>query len=175
MVTTISTGAGAEPLNSTTRFVRKEKKRVQIQCPNVISVYNKSMGGVDRSDQNISLYRASIRGKKWYYPLILHCVDLAVSNAWILHRLANKGNATKQMDHLEFKLAIAEFLISKNASARKSPSASSLSRFDNVGHLVYFPDGKVGRCAQCQKNAGYQCLKCQRFLHPKCFISYHSK
>lgn len=28
------------------------------------------MGGVDRSDQNISLYRISLRGKKWYFPLI---------------------------------------------------------------------------------------------------------
>jgi hypothetical protein len=43
------------------------------------------MGGVDRADQNISVYRVSIRGKKWYFSLISHCIDMAEQNAWQLY------------------------------------------------------------------------------------------
>lgn len=46
------------------RFSQKEKKYVMITQPYLIKKYNENMGGVDRADQNISLYRVSIRGKK---------------------------------------------------------------------------------------------------------------
>ncbi|KAF2888807.1 hypothetical protein ILUMI_17367 [Ignelater luminosus] len=38
-----------------------------------------------RSDQNISLYRISIRGKKCYFPLIAHCIDMAIQNVCLIH------------------------------------------------------------------------------------------
>lgn len=44
--------------------------------------YNKSMGGADRSEQNLSLYRTSVRGKKWYFPLVIRCMDMTLNNAW---------------------------------------------------------------------------------------------
>jgi hypothetical protein len=53
------------------------------------------MGGVDRCHQNIRLYRTTLRGKKWYLPLIGYCLDLAVQNAWQLYRLHGG-----KLDHL---------------------------------------------------------------------------
>ncbi len=44
------------------------------------------MGGIDRTDQNLSLYRTSIPGKKWYFPLLAHLLDVAEQNAWYLYK-----------------------------------------------------------------------------------------
>lgn len=59
-------GSNAVPVNpicNVSRYSQKLKKRVLIPQPSNIRSYNQNMGGVDRSDQNISLYRISIRGK----------------------------------------------------------------------------------------------------------------
>lgn len=48
------------------------------------------MGGVDRMDQNISQYNIGIEGKKWYSSIVIYIIDLAVQNAWQLHRMNNK-------------------------------------------------------------------------------------
>ena len=46
--------------------------------------YNKTMGGVDRMDQNIGTYMINIRNKKWWWPIFPFGVDLAVNNAFQL-------------------------------------------------------------------------------------------
>nr|CAI5868144.1 unnamed protein product [Callosobruchus analis] len=50
------------------RFCRKEKKMIYVPQPHAIKMYNENMGGVDRADQNISLYRTQIRGKSGIFP-----------------------------------------------------------------------------------------------------------
>jgi len=40
-----------------------------ITIPQVVSVYNKQMGGKEEMTQNINAYRISIRSKKWWWPL----------------------------------------------------------------------------------------------------------
>lgn len=49
------------PLHPVSRFSTKQRKR---RSAKNIFVYNRRMGGVDRADQNISLYRVAVRGKK---------------------------------------------------------------------------------------------------------------
>nr|CAH7752345.1 unnamed protein product [Callosobruchus chinensis] len=60
-----STKGGIEPVNPVKRYSQKEKKFVYILVdqPYLVKLYNKNMGGVDRSDQNIAQYRVQIRGK----------------------------------------------------------------------------------------------------------------
>ena len=54
------------PVNRAKRFSQSEKKHIYVDQPRLIKSYNENMGGVDRSDQNLSEYRVTIRGKKWY-------------------------------------------------------------------------------------------------------------
>ena len=65
-------------------------------------------------DQNISLYRIHMRGKKWYIPILWYFINLAVNNVWIF---ATDG--FYKGDLLDFHSSYAEALL-------KSTSASSL-------------------------------------------------
>lgn len=79
-------------------------------------------------------------------------------------------------DHMTFRIEVAEYFLSKNKSSKSvSIDPSKSIRFDGSGHLVDYAGGKQGRCADCQKNSTFTCIKCLRFLHPKCFVSYHTK
>lgn len=59
--------------------------------------------------KNVSQYRISIRGKKWYSCIVLYCIDLAVQNDWQLHKL----NTKKPMDLLDFRRHIATYYLQK--------------------------------------------------------------
>lgn len=59
----------------------------------MLKVYNGHIGGVDRVDQNVSNYKIAIRGKKWYARVLTYCVDVALNNAWQLHKLYESKDA----------------------------------------------------------------------------------
>lgn len=168
-----STAAGAEPLTTVKRYFRKEHVTKTIPCPQSVKLYNKTMGGVDRSDQNVSTYPTSIRGKKWYYPIFLHLLDLTLVNSWILFRLICSAKGENSPDLLGFKISVAKDLLARGRSLRSIPkSLSSELRYDGLHHIVV--PSKVNRCAHCSRNTSFKCKKCNRNLHPKCFESYHS-
>ena len=56
-----SNKVGIYPLQKANRWSRSERKRVDIEQPYLIKHYNKTMGGVDRMDQNVEKYRTAIR------------------------------------------------------------------------------------------------------------------
>ena len=53
VVTVASTLYGKEPMKRARRYIKDKGSRIEIDQPNSISVYSKTMGGVDRMDQNI--------------------------------------------------------------------------------------------------------------------------
>ena len=65
VVTVASTLYGKEPMKRARRYIKDKGGRVEIDQPSSISVYNKTMGGVDRMDQKIGAYMINIRSKKW--------------------------------------------------------------------------------------------------------------
>ena len=52
--------AGNEPIQSVTRFCKKQNKRVDIDPPNIINIHNKSMELVDRMDENIAAHMINL-------------------------------------------------------------------------------------------------------------------
>ena len=69
LVTVASTLYGKEPMKRVRRYIKDKSERVEIDQPNSISVYDKTMAGVDRMDQSIGAYMINIRSKKWWWPL----------------------------------------------------------------------------------------------------------
>lgn len=175
VVTVASNALKVFPLNRVKRFSQAEKKYVCINQPQLIQSYNENMGGVDRADQNINEYRVSIRGKKWYFPLFAHCLDMSMQNAWQLHK-ANNGS----LDFLKFRQSVTtELLKTYRRTEKRGPSKHSMniyefSRFDRMDHLVLYIENQR-RCVVCHKKANFICRKCNVGLHPKhCFINYHT-
>ncbi|KAK3717501.1 hypothetical protein RRG08_063118 [Elysia crispata] len=64
VVTLLSNKKGVEPLGTASRWSKKEGQRVAVPQPNVVKHYNSTMGGVDRLNQNVGLYRCGINSKK---------------------------------------------------------------------------------------------------------------
>ena len=52
------------------------------------------MDGVDLAERMVSLYRMKARTNKWPVRVVMHFLDCAVSNAWILYREAAKECGT---------------------------------------------------------------------------------
>lgn len=69
-----------------TRWNKKNKNYEEVERPEVIRLYNTSMGGVDKMDQLISLYRSFIRSKKWTLRMVCHVFDVAVANSWLQYK-----------------------------------------------------------------------------------------
>ena len=66
-VITISNFIGKYPISYAKQYDGKEKKMVQIPRPSSVQIYNRFMGGVDKADMLLSLYRTKLRSRKWYH------------------------------------------------------------------------------------------------------------
>ncbi|XP_042558961.1 piggyBac transposable element-derived protein 3-like [Clupea harengus] len=96
------------------RWEQKEGRFLKIKRPEVVKKYNQAMGGVDKLDQLISLYRIAIRSRKWPLRMITHAFDVAVVNSWLEYRGDKERQGTRPqqiMDLLDFKMNVAEALV----------------------------------------------------------------
>ncbi|XP_063913299.1 uncharacterized protein LOC135129959 [Zophobas morio] len=60
----MSSFCGQLPETPVKRFDRKTKEHIEINCPQIIKIYNKHMGGVDALDSHIGRHRIKIKSKK---------------------------------------------------------------------------------------------------------------
>lgn len=124
---------------------RKQKDGTIIQVPSVpvVQLYNKYMGGVDRSDQMRQYYESSRRAKKWWRYIMWFCVDVCIVNAHILMKEAdNFPNLTQ----LQFRIELIKELISEF-------SARQLGVQEGAVQSYHWPiEMSKGRCKRCLKN-----------------------
>jgi len=96
------------------RWDKKNKRYIEVERPEIIKLYNKSMGGVDKHDQLVSYYRVFMKSKKWTLRMVSHAFDMAVSNSWLEYKQeAARINIPikDQHDLLHFKITLVEELI----------------------------------------------------------------
>ena len=161
VVTVASTLYGKEPMKRARRYIKDQGGRVEIDQPNAISFYNKTMGGVDRMDQNIGAYMINIRNKKWWWPLFRFCVDLAVNNAFQLYRLQPLNQGQKQLDLLGFRREIVHVYNARFRSEKTLPVIFPKNiqgvnldiRYDGIDHWI--ANRNQRRCAKCSKMSKY--------------------
>lgn len=176
-VVTAASNFESHEIKNTLRYCRESKSKISIPQPKIFDNYNKGMGGVDKLDGLVAVYRTRMRQRKWWWPIFSYLFDVSIVNAWLLFR---KVYPTHEMSStlLKFRRYLALSLLKSNG--RKSnkgkvvPSPSYDVRFDKINHLPDYSE-KERRCASCGKNAKFICIKCQRALHPKtCFFQYHT-
>ncbi|XP_060564145.1 piggyBac transposable element-derived protein 3-like, partial [Ruditapes philippinarum] len=79
-----------------------------------------TMGGVDRMDQNVEKYRISIRSKKWWWPVFMYCIDLAVQQTWHIYRATDAG-LRQPLDLLGVRRALVTVLLAQGRTPAVSP------------------------------------------------------
>ncbi|KAE9542435.1 hypothetical protein AGLY_003296 [Aphis glycines] len=90
IVSLLSTFTAIDPVVKVSRFDRKQKKRIEVDCPNIIQVYNRLMGGVDLLDGLLGRHKIKMRSRKWYMRVFHHLLDVTVVNSWLLHKRIQK-------------------------------------------------------------------------------------
>lgn len=120
------------------RYDRKEKAYVEIDCPQIIREYNAHMGGVDLMDGLVGRYKVRTKSKDIMRRLFYHLLDMAVVNAYILHKrifeerrnssdVPAKGEKTYELPI--FRRVLAESLLnSGNKRARGRPPTPASGR-----------------------------------------------
>ena len=163
------------------RYCRDAKEKIIVKQPLCISKYNKSMGGVDRADQNVSAYRIGIRSKKWWWALFAWVPDMIMQNAWVLYR-RYKAPSDPNYDLLSFRREVVNVYLtqytanysnnSDHCGLNKAHSVSQSIRLDQQGHYSELCQ-TTKRCAVCRKNTRKWCPKCKKGIHNRCFNSFH--
>ncbi|XP_028658906.1 piggyBac transposable element-derived protein 2-like [Erpetoichthys calabaricus] len=181
IVTVATNHDSIELLHDVKRRVKGQKEKSTVKMPNLIYNYNVYMGGVDHHDWLVSKYCVSIRGKKWYWPLFTRCIDMAIVNAWILHKSIHGGNAISLKD---FRRAIAIVYLKTTVQRKHAgrprvprlPTGADIMRYDGVGHFLMQRD-KQRRCQRegCKGKPKTYCNKCNTTLCRTCFQPYHDK
>jgi hypothetical protein len=171
------------------------------QRPEVIYLYNKNMGGVDKLVFLLSLYRSYHRSKKWTVRMIAHATDLGLANSWLeyVQRARELGVPKKNiLDLFEFRQSVAESLMfakhTKRGRPRTEDTPSSTKkaktesrpnidmRYDGLHHWPEFDENKnTSRCKMegCKNKCGIFCSKCKVHLciikKRNCFVKFHKK
>lgn len=202
-----STYAGVKPFkneNSQTvsRFVRSEKKYIDIDCPNVINEYNMHMGGVDHMVGMIGRYKIPWKTNKYTNRIFTHLLDVAMVNAYILYHKINKPDPKDTQYQLpSFRAQVAHVLCTLHSSGtsmgpgrpRGIPKSGSLGkktymppvevRYDGIGHFPHILPRQGGKrtCKNvgCNSQTQVVCLKCDIHLcltnNSNCFYDFHHK
>ncbi|XP_072142035.1 piggyBac transposable element-derived protein 3-like [Dermacentor andersoni] len=199
-VTLASNFLGIDEEDEVSRWSKADGKYVNVKRPAVVREYNRSMGGVDKTDFLISLYRTFIRSRKWTLRVITHFMNLSVTNSWLEYRRdAEVQGLREKMDLLEFTLSVVESLAKAGSPdlprKRGRPSSSPLQplkrqnctaqrpvydvRYDQVGHWPLIAEDQQ-RCKLegCKGKPKTKCEKCKVHLcitsTKNCFKTFHT-
>ena len=145
--------------------------------PQAVLDYNIGKLGVDLSDQLGVSYQTPRKCRKWYHNLFFHLVDMAVVNAWKLHRYLGGS-----LDHREFGLKLVDSLTPLPTPRRQMPAGAAPPRRRGTGlpegHLLVRTP-RYRRCKHCRetrcirKDVQWECAVCKVGLCAgECFNAY---
>ncbi|KAF2881575.1 hypothetical protein ILUMI_24595 [Ignelater luminosus] len=122
---------GTEPTFKINRYyyVKSERIRKEISCPNIVKQYNKHMGSADLQDSFLGLYPIKIKSRKWYHRIFYHMLDVITVNAWILDKKIKTQLRKKDkiIPLLAFKTALAQLLCSRGSSSSSKRGRPSIN------------------------------------------------
>ncbi|XP_035223544.1 piggyBac transposable element-derived protein 3-like [Stegodyphus dumicola] len=109
-VTVATNFSTLEPFFDVKRRVRGHKDKFNVKMPNLINSYKKHIGGVDHHDWLAGLYFIKIRGKKFYWSIFIRSMNMAMVNAWVIHKTLNTNEA---LNLKEFRRAVTTVYLKK--------------------------------------------------------------
>ena len=76
---------GKDPIFQPNLFHGRNDKMIHVPHPASVDRYNCFMGGVDKADMLLLLYRSKMRSRKWYHRIVVHLVFLALINSFTVY------------------------------------------------------------------------------------------
>ena len=157
--------------------------------PFIERVCKTSMGGVDMCDRMIAYHKISSRTRRWNLRVLLHFVDLVLSNSWLEWK--KDGNSGLQL--YDFRISVATSLMNAAEESdddddiRRLPKKNAIVglptdpyRTSSASHLPVWEDLKnSARCRRegCRFKTRIKCTKCGVFLCTtsgrNCFKDFH--
>ncbi len=169
--------------------VTKSSITTNVPCPLMLEKYNRSMGGVDKSDQYISYHKVRRKTVKYWKTMFYHLIDVSVVNAHILYNWLQLQNSGKPMTENTFRDTLVLKIIATYGTKTISQTSTSTSntRSYNVRHgSKLYPVSQRSRCIYCHlHNASSftqrKCPDCPltpalcQTLEKDCHSVWHSK
>jgi hypothetical protein len=163
------------------------KRGQPVYKPNTVLDYNRSMSGIDRSDQMMS-YQTSLRKTiRWYKKCAVHMLQVFLINAHYLYTEQAKDRPTemKSLNLLEFREAVILALVGEDKREAKKKEKMPRSQFHYLKPNAPTPK-VVMPCKDCEyckttgqkrKQSRYFCAHCPTkpvlCVYP-CFKEWHS-
>lgn len=176
-VVTMATNAPEKYSEVTVNRWNKEKKAYdKVPQPMCIFKYNQNMGGVDLHDLNVSRYRATIRSKKWWWPIFSLPLQSAVVNSWLFFR----DVVGSECDLPTFQRSVSMGLLKRLplGHGKRSLIAKTViqdSRSDGSAHWPVNTGNRFHRFRWCDNCDVFSiaCEKCDAPRHIECFKLFH--
>ena len=153
-VTLISNDKGVNPVLKVKRYCKEEKKKVEVNCPLLVTEYNAHMGGIDKNDRLVHLYRTPLKSKRWYLRLFGYVIDVCIVNAWLLYKRDCKALKESFMPLKNFRLQISSFCRAAKPTLGRQLRMQAAARADVTG--VRIPSPRKGqRCVMPDEAVRY--------------------
>ncbi|KAK3928359.1 PiggyBac transposable element-derived protein 3 [Frankliniella fusca] len=190
-----SSYVGVEPAATIKRYCNKDQKaKADVPCPQAVLQYNKSMGGVDLGDMLMALYAIPTKARRWYFPLMGYCLEVAITNSWLAYKrdCVLLGTHQELKSSKDFRLHVSDGLRASLLRGRGRPSLdNSLQKKVIKSPWVPRPSDPLrtdeanhwpvkctkGRCRYCSSTVRIKCTKCDTRLcitqDRNCFLQFH--
>ncbi|KAM3849815.1 nipped-B-like protein B [Diretmus argenteus] len=124
-----------------------------IPVPPAVKEYNQRMGGVDLSDALIGYYKVLHKTKKWYKSFFYHFIDIAIVNAFIIHKDIAKKKGEVPMMQKTFRETLLQELADVGSSSTATPRPEPAARGAHHRPVYLSVDRTQGRlkCRQCKR------------------------
>ena len=118
-----------EGMGGTSNVMRRTKGSATkaltpVSRPNIIKMYNTSMGGVDFIDQKTAAYRLDPKSKfRFYLRMFFDLIDIAILNSHTVYTML--GNSISSLD---FKIVVAKSLMGRYSNRQRFFPLSRISK-----------------------------------------------
>ncbi|XP_046728478.1 piggyBac transposable element-derived protein 4-like isoform X2 [Silurus meridionalis] len=167
MCSTIHKGTESSTVQRKVKGKDGQWKNLDLPVPECVVEYNRYMGGVDVSDALIGYYTVLHKTRKWYQSFFYHFVDIAIVNAFILHRETACAKNQKPMTQKQFREKLIEelgALVLSNFPPPPSPLPEDMRHLP--GNFASHSTKGRRTCKVCQQKTPVYCKTC---LVPLCF------